>query len=391
MSSVSTSRLSRRNGHASCDFCKIRKLRCDRPLPCTSCKSRGKTCVFKGIPGQEKPISDTLGSHSTPLPTGPLPRVEQTPTQASSASLSLGASVPQPAQADLVDDIHALKRMIQLLESRLQGRAVSAIQGAGTSGLSPPQSTTTEDVLASPDLPGKVRDAVADLESVSRSQSSLHLVSSNDVVFNVSTIQAIPGAPDYAARLRRPTPCVWFPLQAEANMLARSYIEHLNYIQHLLHPPSMQTLIDDTYHQINGQKLVQPGNIILVLAIIACATHTWQPSEDEDAENSLFVSAVQAHSQTAMWIKFAYTVLHATQDSVPPSLETVQGVSILSFIISNLEGVSLRYRSLISTGLLMARELGLHIVDRESYAGASDPFRMEMGRRVWWYLVATDW
>lgn len=35
-----------RKGHYSCDFCRSRKLRCDRPLPCTNCVSRGKKCNF---------------------------------------------------------------------------------------------------------------------------------------------------------------------------------------------------------------------------------------------------------------------------------------------------------------------------------------------------------
>lgn len=56
-----------------------------------------------------------------------------------------------------------------------------------------------------------------------------------------------------------------------------------------------------------------------------------------------------------------------------------------------MEGVSLRYRSLISTGVLLSRELGLHRIDHESNEANANTIQAEVGRRVWWYLIATDW
>ena len=84
-------------------------------------------------------------------------------------------------------------------------------------------------------------------------------------------------------------------------------------------------------------------------------------------------------------------VLKSGQNGPALALETVQGIILLSFVLSNTEGVSLRYRSLLSTGLLLSRELGLHRIDHESNAATANTIRAEIGRRVWWYLVATDW
>ncbi|KNG85305.1 hypothetical protein ANOM_006451 [Aspergillus nomiae NRRL 13137] len=41
--------------------------------------------------------------------------------------------------------------------------------------------------------------------------------------------------------------------------------------------------------------------------------------------------------------------------------------------------------------LLLSRELDLHRIDHESNAVSVHTIEAEMGRRVWWYLVATDW
>jgi hypothetical protein len=64
---------------------------------------------------------------------------------------------------------------------------------------------------------------------------------------------------------------------------------------------------------------------------------------------------------------------------------------ILSFVICNLEGYSLRYRSLLSTGLLLGREQGLHRIDHNLNAPTANTLKAEMGRRMWSHLIATDW
>jgi hypothetical protein len=92
-----------------------------------------------------------------------------------------------------------------------------------------------------------------------------------------------------------------------------------------------------------------------------------------------------------MWIKATIDVLNGGQNGPALALETIQGIIILSFVLCNMGGVSLPYRSLISTGLLLSRELGLHRIDHESNAATANIIRAEVGCRVWWYLIATDW
>ncbi|KAG9189634.1 hypothetical protein G6011_06502 [Alternaria panax] len=69
----------------------------------------------------------------------------------------------------------------------------------------------------------------------------------------------------------------------------------------------------------------------------------------------------------------------------------MQGIIILSYVICNIEGLSLRYRALIPTGLLLGREMGLRRTDHQPNVPTADTLEAEIGRRVWWYLTATDW
>ena len=174
-------------------------------------------------------------------------------------------------------------------------------------------------------------------------------------------------------------------------MLLDIFITNLSYIHHVVHHPSLPELIDDVYRQVSGQSSVKLGHLVLFFSIVASATHVWTPQDDVGRENTLFSSSAQAHAQAPLWVKATYDVLDGGQNSLPVALETVQGIIILSFLVCNLEGVSLRYRSLLSTGLLLSRELGLHRIDDASNGPVPNTIQAEMGRRVWWYLVATDW
>ncbi|PWY82923.1 hypothetical protein BO70DRAFT_336004 [Aspergillus heteromorphus CBS 117.55] len=210
----------------------------------------------------------------------------------------------------------------------------------------------------------------------------------DDIVFKVESIQAIPQAPSYSVHRGKPTRCVWLPRYNEARLLLDKFIANVGYIHHVTHHPSLPSVIDDVYRQIGSQEPIKPGHLVLLLSIIASTTHVWTSLDDE---GSLFESSTQANAQTPLWIKATHDVLNAVQDGPALALETIQGIIILSFIICNLEGVSLRYRSLISTGLLLGREIGLHRIDHESNSAPANTLQAEVGRRVWWYLIATDW
>jgi hypothetical protein len=236
-------------------------------------------------------------------------------------------------------------------------------------------------------------EVVGHLDRVSMSQSSHEPICADDLVFKIEYIRAIPQAPTYTIQLGKPIPCVWLPRQEEARILLDSFITNFNYIQHLTHYPSLPNVVNEIYRQIEGHEPVRSGNLILLLSIIAITTHVWVPLEDDESERSLFLSSAQVHGQTPLWIKATYAVLNSSQEGAALALETIQGIMImiLSFVVCNLEGYSLRYRSLLSTGLLLGREQGLHQIDHESNAAAANTLKAEMGRRLWWYLIATDW
>lgn len=377
--------VSNRKGHYSCEFCRARKLRCSRPLPCTNCVSRGKTCRF----------GTTIATTVTPnTPTIPAP--QQQPVSTTSSD-----------QRALLAEVQALKSLAQDLETRV-------VQSTShTHNLDFSQSPSTS---GSPSSPGplptfrqsQVSEVVDNLERVSMGQCSHKPIHIDDnLVFKVQSICTIPQAPSYIYTVNldkyKPTQCVWLPRHDEARVLLDQFITNISYIYHVMHHPSLPTIVDDVYRQIGNsqeQEILKPGHLVLLLSIVASATHVWAPDNDDEIQidgesggsQSLFSSSVEASTQTPLWIKATLEVLNiASQNTSDPALETIQGIIVLSFLICNLEGFSLRYRSLISKGLFLSRELGLHCIDHRSNSAAANTLQAEIGRRVWWYLVATDW
>jgi hypothetical protein len=385
---------SRSKGQYACDFCRVRKLRCDRPFPCTSCRSRGKTCRMEI--GDKTPLRGERSGRNTD---GSIEK-SATPVsalQTSSSQQPVSRPVATVSQLrpllseELLADIQALRQMTQQLEERVLQNTTSQQRHDGLSVLTPENSTTSDGLLTLQYESTPVKDVVAHLQCVSMSRSSLDITHGDDIVVRIGRIQTISEAATYAIRLGKPVPCVWLPYHAEAKILVDSYIEDLSYIQHVVHQPSLQAAIDAVYRQFDSHGPVNPGRLVLLLSIIASVTHVWVSRANSSSEHSLFLSSAQANAQTPLWIRATYNVLNATQDIGAPTLEMIQGIIILSFVVANFEGVSMRYRSLISTALLLSREMKLHQLDAALHTSGADAVRIEMCRRVWWYLVATDW
>jgi hypothetical protein len=295
----------------------------------------------------------------------------------------------QPAPNDLLAEIRALKELTRSLEERIVQSSTSAL--ATNDGVSPDvsplASTGSGGLEPSLSTIGPVDDIVSRLQVVSMSRVQ-DFIGVDDVIFKIEHIRAIPQAPTFIAQLEKPVTCIWLPTQAESRVLVDHYIETISCVQHIVHQPSLPALVDDVYRQIEGKQAVRPGSIVMLLSILASATHVWVSCDKDD---SLFLRPAQAHAQTLMWIRATQTVLSAAQNNAEIELETIQGTAILGFVVCNIEGVSLRYRHLLSTAVVLSRELGLHRTDRASHVSRQDVLNCEMGRRVWWYLVATDW
>lgn len=387
-----SSRVSRK-GQFSCNFCRKRKLRCDRPLPCTSCRSRGKTCEFDPTPTDTKIVHPDTTIATKHASQEWVPHIRSSTDAITTNSAISAYQISPSTQTDLLAQLQALRKLTQDMEQRVTWSSVD--QQRHDCG-EPAYTTVTvtrpnNGLLTLVSEQGDVGDIVSHLQLVSMSRVSQTPVGLENIVFRIENVRNIPRAPPFIVEFGKLTACVWLPTHAEAKMLLDHYIKSLSRFQHIVHQPSLPGLIDDIYKQFAGKEPLKPGHIIMLLSIIASATHIWISEDDDGSDSSLFPSPEQAHAQTPMWIRATHTVLNAVQTAADAELESIQGIVILGCVLCNIEGVSLRYRQLMSTAMVLGRQLGLHRTDQAIDVNVAGILRTEMGRRVWWYLVATDW
>jgi hypothetical protein len=185
--------------------------------------------------------------------------------------------------------------------------------------------------------------------------------------------------------------CIWLPEKIEADWLFESYVKNVTYLKHVIHVPSMRTLIDQVYSSILRGEHIIASHVALALSIFTSSAYYFAPSREE---RSALSTNWEDASQAIVLTRSTLDVLEYSRRSTSVSIEDVQATIILSFVMYNLEGFSARARMLGSTAFLMARELALHRIDnpreRERTPGI-DNIKLEVSRRVWWHIVSTDW
>ena len=186
-----------------------------------------------------------------------------------------------------------------------------------------------------------------------------------------------------------PSRCIRLPQYHEAKkILLEKFIQDIDYAFHVVHTPSLPNIVNEVYTSLDRQGPVRPGNMILLLGICASCTRSWVR---RGCERGLFSAPAEANSQSPLWIKAIEDALDIAHRTTCVSIEGIQGIVIAIFVMANFEGFSRRCRSLFNVTYLLARELGLRCLDHPSNVTLASSAQAEIGRRVWWYLAASDW
>jgi len=186
-----------------------------------------------------------------------------------------------------------------------------------------------------------------------------------------------------------PRKVFWIPPYSEAKILLDKFWQHVEYIHHIFYSASLSPMLDRIYSQLSQKAHVKSGEMVLLFSIFGSATRAW--TEHDSCERGLFATTVEAHSYAGFWVEVADDVLDIARRTTLVSIEGVQACIVLLFVPENVEAFWRRCRAMHSTGVSLARELGLHCIDLPSKAHLANTVQAEIGRRVWWHLVASDW
>lgn len=189
-----------------------------------------------------------------------------------------------------------------------------------------------------------------------------------------------------------PTKCVWLPLYEESKQIIDMYLDEITHLHHVVHIPSVRTLVDDLYRSLNVKSTVHLGQVSLLMAMLACTAFFWT---ERDMDKPVFSSVAEADAQSKTWMKIALEILEYSRLTNSESLEDVQTMIIIAFLVCNIVGITSLVQHLCATATSTAWQLSLNRIDHPNNTQLDlprpDSVRAEMCRRVWWYLVATDW
>ncbi|KAM0420720.1 hypothetical protein ACHAPT_011502 [Fusarium lateritium] len=167
----------------------------------------------------------------------------------------------------------------------------------------------------------------------------------------------------------------------------------ITFMHHIVHNPSLCNLVDEVYDTLDEGTQVPLCSVVLLLAVCANVTYSWTAQDNETAR--LFTDAAEANSQALIWLKGTMDVFDVAQRNLQVELESAQGLIIMSFVLLNIEGISIRARNYLFQAIAISRELGLHRLDHPFSSTTGHPkgltgIKAEAARRVWWYLVGLD-
>lgn len=189
------------------------------------------------------------------------------------------------------------------------------------------------------------------------------------------------------------TRCVWLPPENVALALFQEYIDSIGSVYHVLHRPTTNKLIKDTYVHLIQRQTLNPAHLALLLSIVATGAYFW--NQTTSAHRYLFTNQNEAMESSLIWLKWTLDVTENNRRTIYGSIEDCQATIIVAHLITNLEGFSARTRFLYSTILNMAWDLQLHTVDSPRHRKINDApsghILKETKRRLWWYIAVSDW
>jgi hypothetical protein len=177
--------------------------------------------------------------------------------------------------------------------------------------------------------------------------------------------------------------------QNEAAQLFQDFFRTQLYMLPIIHGASTLSLLKAFYDRVERGDAGDPVHGALILSLGAISASFFN---EDDNEGHFLRNSAQAARISTVWLQSASNILESLAVSSPSSLEECQARTMLAFGVYNEEGCSTRFRFLHNSAITAAKNISLHLVDSPAATieHGSTAVR-EIKRRLWWYLVSTDW
>lgn len=160
----------------------------------------------------------------------------------------------------------------------------------------------------------------------------------------------------------------------------------------VLHIPSTKQLMETTYEGLLEGEEPLPANIMFLFSIFAGAALVWTPKLLERLQST----REEAKAAFMNYTRLAFDILEHPRHLIQPSTTSLVAISTMAHLLMNTDGYPLKVHLLRHRCLLMSREMQIHRLDtakgrEERRLKGCNTIDIEVQRRVWWDMVASDW
>lgn len=160
----------------------------------------------------------------------------------------------------------------------------------------------------------------------------------------------------------------------------------------VLHIPSTKALLEKTYDSLLEVEEPSAANLMLLFSIFAGAALVWTPRLLERLQST----REEAKAAFKAYARLALDILEHPRLFIQASTTALVAIGTMAHLLMNTDGFPLKVHVLRHRCLLMAREMQVHRVDtaksrEERRLKGCNMIDIEVQRRVWWNMVASDW
>ncbi|KAJ3579146.1 hypothetical protein NPX13_g1426 [Xylaria arbuscula] len=236
------------------------------------------------------------------------------------------------------------------------------------------------------------------LENIGVREDDLISSLSDDLSFVISSVDSILRSQDDARStgtfgLHSRRGIIMLPLYETAVILYNYFEDNLSHMCPILNFLTIRSLIKSIYTRISQKQPILPSPAALLLSSFALSAFFHHPIGNIQQVTSIEDATILSK----YWSRGALDALEHSRRNTSGTLEDVQALIIMSYVMYHLDGFSARYRHLSSTAISMARDLGLHRLDADQGLPTNQNPNLqvlidrEVKRRVYWHLIASDW
>lgn len=175
----------------------------------------------------------------------------------------------------------------------------------------------------------------------------------------------------------------------QARELVSAFAQTMQQMIAIFHMPSTQALVEQAYDTLSRGETPHLEHLLSLFVVFSGAAHGCTPQmlQNLGATEDTTRAAFSAYSRIATKIAMS---------PLSPSTSCLAAMASLLHLLISSDGVPMAVHDLRSRCLLMTHVMQLHRLDSagrqaERRQKGCDMVEVEVQRRIWWDIVATDW